>query len=233
MIFILHGNNYSKTRDNLTKVQNKLSKTEKKELLLDEITPEKLKEACSEFDLFSEPPFVILDVSGAGRKNVKAFVEAIKEISNEATLVILSNKELTKKNAFLKLSEEDKTVKVVATKTEESSSIFGFTDMVFSKRKKESYEELKKLVAEGADPFYMFSMLLYSLRNIAQYKFDSPSFEKLAPFVKNKTRAQSKNFTENEIKEIYDYFYVLDKEVKTGVYNPELLIPRAIEKVLS
>ena len=74
--------------------------------VISNITPEGLYEICCSNDLFGTPPFVVLDVSGAGRTNLEPYIEKIEKIPEQTTLIILSNKQLTKPTPLLKMPED-------------------------------------------------------------------------------------------------------------------------------
>lgn len=231
MIFIIHGDNFPKSRDNILKIQNKLGVDNKIEAGVADLTPNQLQEQTLSFDIFSKAPFVVLDISKAGRKNLKDYVSVLKEIPKRTNVVILSNKSLSKTNVFIKAKKELSAKEIHNTQIP-SANIFKFINYVFDKNRSRAYKELRNLMLDSADPFYLFSMLVYGLRNLALAKFESPSFNKMAPFTKSKAQKQANDFTDKQILKLYESFYKIDKNVKTGKLSPEILVPYAIEKVM-
>ena len=238
MIFILHGNNYPKSRDLIIQIVTKLtdkeaSKTKlyKKEISINETDLAELSELTNSFDLFSDPPLIILDISTMGRKNVSEYIEVLEKAPKETNVIILANKELPKTNAFIKATQKLK-AKIILNNVIPNSNIFKFIDNLFSKNRNNTYKELTKLIKNDEDLFYIYSMVLYGIRNISYIKYNSPSASKIPSFKKTTITQQANLFTENEIKELYSYMYYLDISVKTGKIIPQLMIPLAIEKVL-
>ncbi|MFO7807628.1 MAG: DNA polymerase III subunit delta [Candidatus Moraniibacteriota bacterium] len=104
--------------------------------------------------------------------------------------------------------------------------IFDFVDAIGMRNKKRSVELLNSLLKSGEDAFYIFSMIIYQIRNIARVDYcrkkgvlsqDAIAGETgLHPFVAKKTLNQLRNFNTAEIKKIYEICYSLDFAVKTG-----------------
>ena len=232
MIHIVHGENLSASRTSVLNLQKKLNVQSKIELLLSDTTPQNLLELCSSFDIFGNPPFIVLDISLAGRADLDKYVTVAKKIPKETTLVILTSKVLPKTNAFIKEVTNLKAV-VLQNQNFKNSNIFKFADLVFSGNRGTAYKELTKLVQDAEDPFYIFSMLIYNLRNITYAKFGSSAFTKTAPFAKAKAKAASEKFTEEALTKLYKEFYLMDKDVKSGAVLADLLIPLAVERVFN
>ncbi len=191
-----------------------------------------LEQKLNTIDMFGGNLMFVFDVSKMGRTKVDSYIDVLTKISEDLLFIVLSNKNLTNTNAFIKNSSK-LGAKVMQFKQMVNSNIFKFADYVFDGNRKQSYRELKKLIIGGEDSIYIFTMLLYNLRNIAYCKFDSPQFQKLAPFVKSKVAKQSQKFSISQVKNLYKEFYVLDIGSKTGTVEHELLVPMAVEKVLT
>lgn len=232
MIFLFHGDNLSKSRQTIVHLQNRLKATNKKEVAISEITPQELKEMCASFDIFSEPPFIVLDIASTNNKNLSEYTESLHQMPKGTNLLVLADKELPKSNAFLK-EVPNVRGKVILSNRIHQSNIFKFVDALFFKDRKKAYKELRTLLIENEDPYYLFSMVLYGLRNVANAKFEAPSLSKAAQFVKSKAQKQAKNFTEKEIATLYKTIYQTDKKLKTGKISPDIVIPYTIEKILS
>jgi DNA polymerase III delta subunit len=231
MILILHGENLTRSRSAVVGLQKKLNIGTKVEVSIKDVTPPKLLDMCAAFDIFGNPSLVVLDVTMAGRMKVDGYIEAMMQIPPRAVLVILSAKELKKSNAFVKNASK-LSAKVVSSPVKPASNIFRFVDSVYSGNRDASYKELQRLLLDNEDPFKLFSMLLYGLRNIAFAKFDSSEFAKMAPFVKKKSKGQALRFSKVDILALFESFYMLDKDAKTGVIVSDLLVPLAVEKIL-
>lgn len=238
MIIILHGENASKSREIITQVKQKLDlkvsdenlTANKKEFKLADISENELLEEITSFGLFSDPPFIILDITNMGRTKVDSYVEVLQKAPKEVTIVIYSIKNLTKSNAFIKNAEK-LSAKIVENSVEPKANVFKFVDYVMNKKKKQAIKELSTLISDGEDYFYIFSMILYGLRNIAYAVFDSNELSKVSPYAKTKAMNQAKTFGEREFKNLYSEIYQIDKMIKTGKIQAEIGVMLAINKI--
>ena len=231
MIYILHGDNLSAIRTYILKLQQELNAESKSELTLDQ-SADDVYSATASADFFGNNPFVTLDISDLGRKNADAYIEVLTKVPADTTLIIFSNKELGKANAFLKAAPELKARTLVFNDVPKSN-VFKFVDAVFSKNRKLAYLELSNLEEDGEDAFYIFSMLMYGLRNLVYLKFDSAMQHKISPFMKSKFVRFSQGFEGGEIKSLYQDLYDMEVKAKTGRINLALMIPLSVEKILN
>ncbi len=230
MIFILHGDNSVFLRDLVFKLQTKLFAESRIERDISVISPAQLSVLVSSFDIFSAAPFIVLDITKAGSGDKSAYVDAVRAMPAETNLILLSHKLLPKNSIWFKNFEN---AKIFESNVAPDSSVFKFLDQLFVQNRSVSYEELHKLLVEGQDPFYIFSMLLYSLRNIAGVKFGAPTFAKLQPFMRSKFERQANKFSEETLRSFYLYFADLDRKVKLGQINSDTMLTLAVEKVLA
>lgn len=230
MIYIVHGENVSKARTLILNQQRSQNVETRKEFDTAKISPQQLSDALSTTDLFGGTPFVVLNITKAAKTDTDKFVEVIKKAPKNATLILLSEKDLTNTSPFIKTLPG---AKILATPEELDASVFKFIDTVFSKKRISAYKELLRLKDAQADDFYLFSMLLYALRNVAYVKFSSSLTAKMAPFARGKALSQAKQFNESQVRKLFAQFSELDKKAKTGGIPPELLVTATIEKVLN
>jgi DNA polymerase III delta subunit len=230
MIYIVHGEDLSYSRNIILNQQKKLGMPARIEVSVSDVSPQQLQENITTFDIFGTPPFIVLDVSGSGRMKLDDYVKILEKTPDKTTLIILSSKELSKTNAFIKNASK-LGAKVVLAQKKPSSNVFRFVDYIYNGSRRQAYQEYKKLMEDGEDSFYLLSMILYGLRNISYAKYNSPEFGKIAPFAKSKAIEQSKHYEEKEIVKLYKDLYKLDKELKTGIILPEAAIPLIMEKI--
>ncbi|OGC47899.1 hypothetical protein A2886_01420 [candidate division WWE3 bacterium RIFCSPHIGHO2_01_FULL_42_13] len=231
MIYILHGENLSATRNFILKLQVDNNISSKKEFLVEDTTPGQLADAVVSIDMFGGGSMVILDVTKAGRAKMDGFVEVLAAMPAETLAVVFSAKDLSKANAFIKNAQKIG-AKTAVFKPTSQANVFKFVDMVFAGNRSASYKELRALLISDADPIYIFSMLTYGLRNVLYAKFNSPALNKISPFAKSKAKFQAQKLTEEKVADLYEKFYEMDRDVKIGVQSPETLLPLAIEKIL-
>ncbi|MBW6441920.1 hypothetical protein K0B04_03415 [Patescibacteria group bacterium] len=232
MIYIVHGEDLSKSRALIQNQQKKSGIETRLEFNISDITAENLFEKSCSNDLFGNPPFIVLDVTSAGRLNMDSFIEKMEKIPDSTTLIILSGKTLPKTNAFIKNSLKLK-AKMNLNEKAPQSNIFNFVDAVFYKQRNKAYSELNKLYKDQVSPFEILTMIFYGLRTVASAKFESPSHKKAHNFVKRKTASQSKLFSDTQLLEIIEKLRKIDIKSKLSEIDEELLIPMVIETVLN
>ncbi|MFC1622074.1 hypothetical protein ACFL13_01680 [Patescibacteria group bacterium] len=231
MIYIVHGNDLATSRKLIINQQNKLGAQNSVELNISDVTPAQLEGSAGSFDIFGNAPFIIFDVSDAKATDFNNYLSVFENIHKETILIILSSKKIPANNALIKTPKKYNT-KVILSETQSEANIFKFIDYLFSKNRRGAYKELSILTDEGADSFYILTMLFYGLRNVAQAKFDSPSLVKKTGFTKTKAQNQARNFSEPEILNLYEELYKIDRGTKTGEITSELAVTSVIEKVL-
>ncbi|MFZ5424488.1 MAG: DNA polymerase III subunit delta [Patescibacteria group bacterium] len=231
MLYIIHGDDEVSSRKQLLVLKSKYVNFPSRELAFTDTTPQGLLNACVSFDVFDGAPLILFDISKAGRASLDDYLNVCSSLPEESVLIVFSNKLLTKTNPFIKNALKLK-AQVFTSQAYKNTNIFSFVDAVFYGNRKQAYLELKKLLIEKEDPFYIFTMLLYGLRNLALGSYNAPGYSKMSPFVKSKVNKQLAGFSSADIKDLYSYFYELDKRAKTGQVSSDLLIPLSIEKVL-
>jgi DNA polymerase III delta subunit len=232
MVYIVHGDDLVKSRALILNQQKKIGCESRLEFDISEITPNELLEKSCSNDLFGNPPFIVLDITSAGRTNLDPYIKSIEKIPATTTLIILSGKTLSKSNLFIKRAQELK-ARTNLNELTPKSNIFNFVDAVFYRQRKKAYTELTKLLKDDVTPYEILPMLYYGLRTIASAKLDSPSYKKLHSFVKNKSSSQSRLCSKEHIISIFEKFREMDMKSKLSEIDEELLIPMAIEIVLN
>jgi DNA polymerase III delta subunit len=232
MIYIVHGEDLVKSRALILNQQKKVGCESRLEFDISDITPNELLEKSCSNDLFGNPPFIVLDVTNAGRTNLDPYIKSIEKIPSSTTLIVLSGKTLSKSNLFIKKSQDLK-ARTNLNESAPKSNIFNFVDAVFYKQRKKAYTELAKLLKDDVSTYEILPMMYYGLRTVASAKLDSPSYKKLHPFVKNKSSSQAKLFTQEQIIGIFEKFRKIDMKSKLSEIDEELLIPMSIEIVLN
>jgi DNA polymerase III delta subunit len=232
MIYLVHGDDIAKSRNLILNQQVKLGVESRIELDLSDTTPEKLYETLHSSGLFNEQTLVVFNVSKAGRTNVEPYLIAMNKIPESITLVILSDKNLSSTNTFIKNSTKINAREILSNKVPEGD-VFKLIDALYNKQRDRAYLELRKLEQQDRDPFEIYSMLVYGLRNVAHAKFNSKTYQGMKDFMKAKINSQQRQFSEEQIKNLYRDFSQTDKEMKLGIVGPDLALTLVVEKVLN
>jgi DNA polymerase-3 subunit delta len=106
-----------------------------------------------------------------------------------------------------------------------SSNIFELVDAIADKNQRRALRVLYSHLESGADPYYIFSMIVYQFRNLLKVKelvknaLPYTSIVKktgLHPYVVKKTFEQCKRFDLEELKRLFNQLARLDIETKSG-----------------
>lgn len=122
----------------------------------------------------------------------------------------------------------------VLVKANLDSNIFGMIDALAANNKKDAFRLLHLNLEQGEDPFYILSMFVYQFRNLLKVadlkeKLGSREQEiakmtKLHPFVVKKSLQQVRNFSQEQLKNIYHKLEELDVKSKTGKMEIKLAL---------
>lgn len=130
-------------------------------------------------------------------------------LSDNLTVVFWFDKEINEKNKLLNFVRENKG-QVLYFAPEKETSVFPFLDRIAAKDK-QAFLEIKKLKQAGFDTQYLITMILYQLRSLITTKKDAKVF------VKEKVARQRKNFTLEELVDLYRFVLATDFKIKTGL----------------
>lgn len=105
------------------------------------------------------------------------------------------------------------------------------------KNKKQALDLLHQHLRKGESPLYLLSMLVFQFRNIYLLKKlqlagkSVPKNLGLHPFVQQKTLAQSRNFSLEELQNIYQRLFEVDLAIKTGQLEPTLALDLFVARI--
>ena len=230
MIYIVHGDDVVKSRSQIINQQKKIDTKNRIDLTLENISIQELTTHMTSNSLFGEQSFVVVDVTGA--KVTEEYIEVFKNKKENTVVIVYSEKTLPKTNVFIKNAEILK-AKIIENRNEHNENIFKFVSILFSKDRVNTYKEYEKLIKADTDLFYVFTMILYGLRSIGKGFYKAPTFENGSSYVKTKVNNQLRKFDEQDIKNIYEKMYELEKGLKLGKVLPDVAVSMAIENVLN
>lgn len=133
----------------------------------------------------------------------------LSALSDNLTVVFWFDKEINEKNKLLNFVRENKG-QVLYFAPEKETSVFPFLDRIAA-RDKQAFLEIKKIKQAGFDSQYLITMILYQLRSLVATKKDAKVF------VKEKVARQRKNFTLEELVDLYRFVLATDFKIKTGL----------------
>lgn len=203
---------------------------EKLEFNAADTTPPKFLDSARTFDIFQKPPFIVLRF--AKSDDASLYYAVLKDIPKETKVVLVCPFKLGLTHVFSK-NPDKLTFKEASLNQKKNADIFRFVDALFLQKRNLAHAELVALTEENNDPFYIYSMILYGLRNVFYAKFNSPELAEMKDFTKRKAQSQAEKFTQQEVIELFAHMHELDKKVKTGETDVELMNFLAVERILS
>ena len=147
------------------------------------------------------------------------------QLSNEIKKLIAykKNPAFARASAGKQKIEEKDIELLVRPKIE--TDIFRTIDAIAAKNKREAFFLIHQHLNKGDSPLYLLSMINFQFRNlliIKSHKFSAyslPAFSRkigMHPYVAKKAAEQSRKFSLNELKEIYQKIFQFDLSIKTG-----------------
>jgi DNA polymerase III subunit delta len=120
-------------------------------------------------------------------------------------------------------------------------NIFATVDAIGANNKKEALSMLHNHLKKGDDPFYIFSMFLYQFRNLLKIadltekgvssEYEISKITKMHPFVIRKSLGQTRNFTFEKLKKIYQKLGEMDTNIKTGKIDIKLALDKFVAEL--
>ena len=115
---------------------------------------------------------------------------------------------------------EDAVRESVIEKTE--SAIFAFTDALGARRRDEALRLLMNERASGIEPLHLLSMMIRHFRILL--RLSQNDTEGINPYVVSKTQSQVRNFSFDELKNIYSRLLEIDVSLKTSRQDSDTLL---------
>lgn len=168
---------------------------------------------------------------------VKKEVEALNGEINEKGLEKLieyvgsdlwqMENELKKLVNYSKKISEKEIESMVKPKYE--TNIFDTIDAIATKDKKKAIRFLKEHAEKGDSVLFLLAMIASQIRNIISVK--SGSGKGMHPFVLRKATFQSRNFSLEDLKRIYQKIVDLDFEIKVGKIEQDMALDVLISEI--
>lgn len=227
MLSLIYGTNQVAIRDFILRSAKEVKASNIKEYNLDDATVGSV-EATLQADIFGEVALNVVDVSKILKAQLEKLFDLLKRYPS-ANVILASNKDLEITSPIYKVVKAFKG-KVVPATVARPKEVFNYLDDLFNKHEQACYKSLQKLLEMDNDPVYILVMLQYQLKNIALAKFGLS--HKLPPFQVSTAQKQAKNFTEEQILELYGWLFTYDVALKTGKIVPETVALLVTQKIL-
>lgn len=140
------------------------------------------------------------------------------------------NQEIEKLTAYKngKIIEEDDVDQLVSVNL--NNNVFELIDNIGEKNLKKTLNFLNNLIEQGEEIMYLLRMIVYQVRNLILIKelalknlTKSEIIKKTGkhPFVVTKSLAQVRNFSSEELEELYNRIFETELKIKTGKIEPK------------
>lgn len=148
--------------------------------------------------------------------------------------------EIDKLIAFKKGNEIQQEDIDLFVKPKITTNIFNTIDALARRDKKSALRLLHHHIEEGANEIYLLTMFAYQFRNLLLVKdltergcnyFEIGKKTKLHPFVVKKSLQQTKNFSLETLKKIYNRLFELDLAIKTGKMEPRAALEMLVMEI--
>ena len=224
MIYLIHGDHQSKSREFLNqKVQG--FKKENREIirLSENLTLELIKQALESHSLFGKEKAVIIEnlFSKKSNKDKKIIDYLLKEKNIKPTLVIWETKQIDGRR-FKKTSSSWQKILFKTPRV-----IFKFLESLKTRSPAQVLGLLKESLAKN-EPEFIFYMLIRQARLLLLAKDNH--LQKMAPWQKANLARQAEKFTPEELIKLHKKLLEIDTKIKTGKtlmplgYHLDLLI---------
>ncbi|TRZ48066.1 hypothetical protein D4S03_10410 [bacterium] len=211
MITILHGEDAIKSYGRLSVLTGELKSKQVEVVTEDaeEIDITKLRQELGSSGLFgSSKCFVIKNLlSGTKSKNKDKLLDALSQVTDHE-IILWENKGV---NA----TTLKKFPKAVVETFSISPVIFKFLDSLRPENTKNILLSWKKLLNEGTEPEFVFSMMVRQIKLLIQAK-SGPPYIKLAPYPARLITQQANYFNLEHLLDLYQKLYDIDVKIKTG-----------------
>jgi len=216
--------------DSLFKFLNKYGKSQEFKVLGGQILKNWVKEEFNKHNVDTEKGVIekIIDYAGA---NSWVLSNEIKKIASYAGAGVLK-KDNKKNRKEIKIQDVELLVKPVI-----ETDIFRTIDAIAQKNKKQALKLIHQHLERGDSPFYLLSMMIFQFRNLTIVKnlieknkpyYSILKLSKLHPFIVKKSYFQSREFTSQELKKIYQKVFQADLAIKKGKIEPEAALDSLI-----
>jgi len=140
-------------------------------------------------------------------------------VENEIMKLVSYSKNISEKNIDLLIHPNHET------------NIFDTVDAIAVKDKKKAINLIKNHVEKGESAIYILAMIASQIRNILSVKSGGAGQLGMHPFVFRKTTYQAKNFSLEELKNIYSRITQLDSEIKVGKIDQSIALDVLISEI--
>lgn len=155
---------------------------------------------------------------GALEKLIEYVGSDLWRMENEVMKLVNYSKNISEKNVDLLIHPSHET------------NIFDTIDAIAVKDKKKAINLIKSHIEKGESAIYILAMIASQIRNILSVK-NGGGQSGMHPFVFRKSTSQARNFSLEELKNIYARITQLDSEIKVGKIEQDIALDVLISEI--
>jgi DNA polymerase III delta subunit len=254
MIYLLHGNDFKKSREKLHQLVDALLKKEPDSsqfrIDLDNFSPEFLQEMVSGQTLFTGRYIVVADKLfqdkparpegprqdgsvglGSGGEAAEIILKELKNIANSENIFIFIEEELTKAvlGRFEKWAEKIQEFSGKVAPKEDKFNVFSITDALSRKDKKNTWVLYQKALNSGMVPEEIHGILFWQVKNLLMVKDEAdPKGLGLNPFVLRKSLSAAEKFKKSELIKLSQELVEIPHNARRGLEDFGVSLERFI-----
>jgi len=235
MLYVIYGKDFKRSRANLNRLKSALLKKKPDSNLFvlseDNFSGDQLEGFVGSQGLFEQKYIVVLDKCLENKEYKEIILSQLKEISKSDNIFICIEEKIDKKTlrklekAAEKLHEHGE----IASTIKDEFKLFTLTDALGRRDRKKVWIEYQKAIMNGASAEEVYSMLIWQIRSIVLAGESKNATESgLKPFVYNKSKDFSKNYSKEGVRSLYTNLVSSYHESRRGGLD----LNESIEKIL-
>lgn len=228
MLFLLHGSDTSSSRQALLDLKKNYTPDSINVFDAKNFDPHELVRVCETPAMLSDRRLVILE----GKFSLSTVNDQLSTVPPTTDLVFWTEEELKPSSKLVKLVR-DSGGQIRLFKEKIPKHVFGFLDALGYKNKKKAFLELHRLLDQGDAPLYLLTMIVWQVRNLLRTQSAKGKVQSLHPYVFRKLKQQVKNFTADELSEIFRILLDAEVKLKTSRLDSVLILDQLVDKITS
>lgn len=216
-MYIICGDNIPESSKRVEEIiQTKISAGQKiVRLDANNLKVENLRQELSPADLFGNSNFICLSglLSANKKKSQTQIIDFLKK-SDQSNLLLYETKAVHPATIKQFKNAQIENFKV-------SIDIFKFLEKLYPNQASQLLHQYQELVSKGAEPEYLFAMILRQVRLLISIRSSSSSL-KLPQFALSKLRQQSQAYTLEKLLEKHKELYSIEANIKTGKTSADM-----------
>ena len=228
MIYLIGGKDKTLSRKSLLDLKKNYSPDSVQTLILDKAYEGSLKTAFKFQPLFGGKPALVLELPRDWKKFEEDLVSSISDAAGAALDALVWVDGTLPKNSRLYKTITELGGKITFFDEEGSKEIWAFLDALAAKNRGAALANLQSLLDSGESAIGLLVMITYQTRNLLAAVYQNSLFKALSPWQQKKLVTLSKNFTEEELINLYGFLLNTDMMLKGSNLSEELLLTNLV-----